>query len=680
MKKLSLSILLVLVSLLSFADSGHWNLYLSYFGTPQDIESADKFIYVQTNNSLYSYNRNDHSITYFSRANLLSDIEIQYIAWAKYVKKLVVVYKNGNIDFLCNDGKERENLSDYYTKTTTDDKTINSIYVKNNLLLLATNFGIVKIDTKKAEIMETYNLQQKFQKAAIDDNYVYALTANGSTLYKGSRKKNLIDPESWTQESFTGQVDFATINDEINAEDEAIVNTLDNSDCPKSNLITRLNFSNGKLYVGSGGWREGVEDRSASKKTTICEYSNGQWKHYQELQNAADITYYRPISDIVINPKNSNHIVFCTDGNGFYEYVDGVLKKSYTDINTSTLKSAVEGNSNYVITSSALFTDESELWLLNSYSPNPIVKGNVNSGEFVSFKHNDLWMSDNTGHAGLERMMLDSKGGIWFVNNNHTHPALFYYDRQNDKVTEYSNFTNQDGTSVGSVYYVRCVAEDSEGNIWVGTNQGPLLLDSELQANPSGGFIQVKVPRNDGTNFADYLLTGIDISCMAIDGGGRKWFGTNGNGIYVISADNMEQVEHFTMETSQLLSNDIIDIAINPQSGEVFVATENGLCSYIGDATMPNEEMTKDNVWAYPNPVSPDFTGDITICGLSLSARVIITTASGLVVADGISTGGSFKWNGCDKQGKRVASGIYMVHTATSEGESGVVCKVAVIR
>lgn len=670
---------MVSVSLLSFADSGRWNLYLSYYGTPQDIESADKFIYVQINNCLYSYNRNDHSITYFSRANLLSDIEIQYIAWAKYVKKLVVVYKNGNIDFLCKDGTERENLSDYYVKTTTDDKTINSIYVKNNLLLLATNFGVVKIDTKKAEIQETYNLQQKFQKAAIDDKYVYALAEDGETLYKGDINKNLIDPKSWTQESFTGQVDFSTINDAINADDEAVVKTLDNSDSPKNNLISRLRFNNGKLFVGSGGWREGVDVAELSPKTSISEYCNGEWKHYGELQSVVPLMAYRAITDIIVDPKNSKRTVFCTAGDGVFEYVDGIQNRHFTDVNTSALVSAIKGNSNYVVTSSALFTGDNELLVLNSYNPSPIVKGNLSSGEFTSFLHKDLWMSENRGHVGLERMMQDRKGRIWFVNNNHTHPALFRYDYQNDKVTEYSNFTNQDGTSLGSVYYVRAVAEDLEGNIWACTNQGPVLLDDNLINNPSEGFIQVKVPRNDGTNFADYLLTGIDISCMAVDGGGRKWFGTNGNGIYVISADNMEQIEHFTKDNSQLLSNDIIDLAINPQSGEVFVATANGLCSYIGDATMPSEEMTSDNVWAYPNPVSPDYTGDITICGLTLNARVIITTSSGAFVASGISIGGSFKWNGCDRQGRRVASGIYMVHTATSEGESGVVCKVAVV-
>jgi hypothetical protein len=191
---------------------------------------------------------------------------------------------------------------------------------------------------------------------------------------------------------------------------------------------------------------------------------------------------------------------------------------------------------------------------------------------------------------------------------------------------------------------------------------------------------QVKVPRNDGTNYADYLLTGIDILSMAIDGGGRKWFGTNGNGVFLISADNMEQVQHFTVYNSPLISNIILSIAINPNTGEVFFGTDNGLCSYISDATTPNKEMTKDNVWAYPNPVEPDYTGPITITGLTLNADVKILSSNGAIVNEGRSNGGTYVWNGCDKKGRRVASGVYMVATATNKGEKGTVCKIAIVR
>ena len=191
---------------------------------------------------------------------------------------------------------------------------------------------------------------------------------------------------------------------------------------------------------------------------------------------------------------------------------------------------------------------------------------------------------------------------------------------------------------------------------------------------------QIKVPRNDGTDYADYLFSGINITAIAIDGGNRKWFGTNNNGVYLISADNMVQIHHFTTENSPLLSNSIESITINPNTGEVFFGTIKGLCSFISDATEPNDEMTKDNVWAYPNPVEPGYIGPITITGLTLDADVKILSANGALIHQGRSNGGTYTWDGCDQQGRRVASGVYMVATATNSGEKGTVCKIAIVR
>ena len=191
---------------------------------------------------------------------------------------------------------------------------------------------------------------------------------------------------------------------------------------------------------------------------------------------------------------------------------------------------------------------------------------------------------------------------------------------------------------------------------------------------------QVKVPRNDGSDFADYLLTGAVITSIAIDGAGRKWIGTQGSGVYLISADNMSEVNHFTTDNSPILSNTIESLAVNDETGEVYIGTSSGLCSYMGDATSAVETMTKDNVYAFPNPVPSGYNGLITIRGLSFDADVKILTVSGRLVAQGRSNGGTFTWNGRDTQGRRVASGVYMIATATSDGKAGVVAKVAVVR
>ena len=326
--------------------------------------------------------------------------------------------------------------------------------------------------------------------------------------------------------------------------------------------------------------------------------------------------------------------------------------------------------------------------MLNSQAPTQSLIEFTKDKQWISHQLPDLMKLDDAGFTNkslglLGNMLIDSRGLLWFVNNHWIVPSLYCYqfseDNSEERLNAFTSFVNEDGTEV-SVGAVRCAAEDKDGNIWIGTSAGPLLLDPNQITASAPTFTQVKVPRNDGTNYADYLLSGIDVSCIAVDGANRKWFGTKKNGIYLISEDNLSEIHHFTTLNSPLLSNGIESIAINEKTGEVFIGTDKGLCSYMSDSSTPNESMTSDNVWAYPNPVKPDYTGLITIVGLSQNADVKILTSNGRIVNEGKSNGGTYTWNGCDANGKKVASGIYMVATATNDVEKGTVCKIAIIK
>jgi len=147
-----------------------------------------------------------------------------------------------------------------------------------------------------------------------------------------------------------------------------------------------------------------------------------------------------------------------------------------------------------------------------------------------------------------------------------------------------------------------------------------------------------------------------------------------------VSADGLETIEHFTKENSPLISDDIYDIQINGETGEVFISTNEGLVSYYGDATDPAATLEKNNVLVYPNPVRPDYTGNISVTGLAYDTNVKIVNAAGKLVNEGTSVGGEYTWNGRLSSGKRCASGIYYVLAADSEGKKGVVAKFLMVR
>lgn len=165
-----------------------------------------------------------------------------------------------------------------------------------------------------------------------------------------------------------------------------------------------------------------------------------------------------------------------------------------------------------------------------------------------------------------------------------------------------------------------------------------------------------------------------------VDGANRKWIGTRNNGIYLLSEDGQETIHHFTMDNSPLPSNGIVSIAINDESGEVFIGTYNGIVSFMGNATKPETELDENKVHAFPNPVRADYSGDISIIGLTFNCDVKIVDAAGFLIYEGVSNGGEFVWDGRNSKGEKVASGVYYVLAADEEGNEGVATKILIVR
>ena len=612
------------------AQVGTWKNYLSYHEVQQICAAGDD-LFVRASNGLYQYNQKDQSIYTYDKVNGLSDTDIKLIAWNKQAKRLIAVYQNSNIDLIETNGTIT-NLSDLYTKSMTGDKSVKSIRIDGVFAYLVCGFGIVKVNMQRAEITDSY-------------------TPN--------------HPDYPT-----------TLPDEDNSDYEKyidLVKTL-KPDGPNYNHFGFMRFHNGKLYTCNGDY-----DHSSG----IQILKDNQWEIYQN-EGISDVTgiSYQGAYCFDIDPTDENHL-FTGSRNGLYEFRNGRFIKYY-DSDNSPIEPFDGVNKDYQIVTGTKFSQDGSLWILNSSAPTTALVKYAN-GTFTKLKHPELMKLNvnhnfpNRSNANLCNMMIDSQGIMWFVNNNWVTPALYQYNMENDAIITYETFINQDGTSFKIDDGVRCVVDDLDHNIWIGTSAGPLMLERSEINNNGSTFTQVKVPRNDGTNYADYLLSAIDITSISIDGGNRKWFATSNNGVYLISADNMTQIHHFTTDNSPLLSNIVTSIAINSTTGEVFFGTDAGLCSYISDATEINTEMTSDNVWAYPNPVEPGYTGPITITGLSLNADVKILSSNGVVVNEGRSNGGTYVWDGCDKKGRRAASGIYMVATATNKGEKGTVCKIAII-
>ena len=630
---LVLSCLLSILPLRSFGSGiGTWKNFLAYSNV-QWIEKGGNVLYVLASNDLYAYNEKNNSIQTFDKVNGLNDIDIDFIAWNNVAKRLVIVYANQNIDLLTQKG-EIVSLPDYYRKAMTDNKKVNSLYTEGTYCYVSTGFGVLKINVGRAEISDTYNLGFNVDYTYIEGNYIYAASSERG-LYRALLSDNLLDRNNWKR---TGD----------------------------------------RLYTTGGAFEPGAV--GLNQAGTVQVLKKDEWTIFQDELDKITGYYYHDMNCLAVDPRNPEH-VFVGGRAGLYEFLNGKLKKYFNKDNSLLRPTVYQGRelgNDYVPVQGLVFDRKNNLWILNSGTKTTSLLKLSPDGTMTDHSKPEL-MNKGLSLQVMRRPILDSRGLIWFVNSHYEAPGLFCYNPETDKLSVFHNFKNQDGSSI-MVIQMRCVLEDAYQNLWIGTNVGPLRLTTEQMQNPSEAiFEQIKVPRNDGTNLADYLLAGVDISCMAIDGGGRKWFGTNGNGAYLISADNMKQVKHFLSSNSKLLSNNIESIAIDDKTGEVFFGTDKGLCSYMGDATKPSDNPGGDDTYAYPNPVRPDYKGLITVVGLAYNSDVKVVTTNGILVAQGTSNGGTFTWDGNDLNGKRVASGIYMVQTADQEGNNGTVCKIAIV-
>ncbi len=668
---------------------GTWQVYPSYANLTE-ISPAGDVCFALASGSLFAYNNTTAETTVFNKTTGLAGIDISHIAWSQQAKRLVVAYGDGNIDLVSASG-DITNVPGLYLSETVSDKTVSHIYIDRQFAYMSIGVGVMKLDAKKGVIADTYQLGFAVDHSYVKDGYLYAVSKAQGT-WRGLLTDNLLDKNRWQRVGgYTALTD-----DRLNVRDASTGLWWTRNDAgrlacytlatdgtrtyktegvlpegPASNHFYRLYMHGGKLYSVAGFW---AQENNAGYPGEVHVWNGQNWSEFEQPTSQMIGHDYIDLLCMDFDPKKEGHVMVGAKG-GVYEFQDGKFIKHYGRQN-SVLESGVNSD-NYTIVSTLKYTDNGDLWVLNSMVDNPIWKIEHGSGNWVNYPHPEMSTPAKYNLVSLLQSR-NNKNIMWFANNYYMENRLYAYDFVNDKLVGHGpNFTNEDGTVITPVM-VYALAEDLDGNVWIASSNGPFYISSADAIAGNDAFIQHKVPRNDGTNLADYLLSDVKTRCIAVDGANRKWMGTE-NGVFLISSDCNTLLQHFTTENSPLPSNTVYDICIDNNSNIVYFATERGLCSYASDATQPSEEMTKDNVYAYPNPVTPEYTGKITIVGLSFNADVKIVTSNGVLVNQGRSTGGSYQWDGRDLKGKRVASGVYMVQAATETGDKGVVCRIAVV-
>ena len=648
-----------------------------------------------------------HNIPYLKNENMLGEKHINAVYFHQEFAYLSCAF--GIIEL----GLMDKEINNTFLLNAAGNLNVNEIVFYNDSLFAATDSGLYKAaisdNLSDFRSWNAHGNNRKIKDVATDNSILYFTTTDSLYMYGNNNPISPINSRSFLETTKNGLflltpnkgylVNKSGITEKHSNELIRWTNDIYNSgdttwfadnvnglvkkvvfywqkfhpEGPATNDVFSICVNNNNLWVAAGGidaWN------NANVKEGVF------WSDYHSWTQISD-TYLetKDVVDIASNPHNSNEVFISTWNDGLMQLnwsnENNSFEKTfqYDHLNTNDHLATLSADTNsttygWIRVKSIAFDDDGNLWGANSQVNNPLFV-RKNNGDWHSFS----FTSTSTVNRNLGDIVIDNTGQKWVVvpkgvglvvyNDNNT---IDIVQDDQDKVL---------GSSLGSGNLpstsVQCLAKDRDGEIWVGTNKGIAVFYSP-ESVFSGYNFDAQQVLVDVDGYVEYLLANETVTAIAVDGANRKWLGTQSGGLFLVSPDGTEQIHHFTQENSPLFSNTITDIAIDHQTGEVYIGTSKGLLSYMSDATMGYKKH--QNVSVYPNPVRPEFNGAIAIKGLVEDADVKITDLNGILVYETTALGGQAVWDGKNGYGERVQTGVYLVFSSNSFGTETNVAKI----
>ncbi|HEX5167673.1 MAG TPA: two-component regulator propeller domain-containing protein [Cyclobacteriaceae bacterium] len=712
---------------------GTWRMHLSY-NTINSITFSNDKIYGAAESGIVVLDRDDNSISSYSKINGLTGSSISFINYDNVTSQLLAGYEDGNLDII----KENTitNFDRLTDPTIPGSKQINHITFRDGTAYLSCDYGVVVFNMFQREVQETWrdlgpggeliSIKQSAIKGDsiflatsmgvlagdLDDNLldfnnwkrfdknefngpIHSVVFFNNTIYATIDNEGLYYYENglWTKESFLTNITFQSLTSssenllicegnkiwKLSAANSLISITSSLITTPKFALqddqqkiwigdlsngmvsdrtgsfasyipngpafiaATRLKFIDNRLYALRGGYA--VNFQPKGNAGVLSTFASGLWS--TEPSPAQDLTDVDVIGGTLFTSSYG------------YGVLSGDISSPdiiYNETNSSLVNLNPGMNGVYV---PALEHSADNLWVCNYGAASPL-----------HLFSNNSWQSFNFGFTTARYpldLLIDYAEGVWIMLNPSQGGGVLVFNQKENKTSYLTNQTGSGGLPSKNVY---AFARDRDGYIWIGTDKGVAYFTNPTQVFSSGVNAVWPIFENR------YLLTDEKITAIAVDGGNRKWIGTE-RGVWLFNPTGEEQVYSFNVTNSPLPSNVILSIAADPTSGEVFFSTDKGMVSFRSDAT--DSQFSFQSVKVFPNPVTPEFNGTVGISGLATDAIVKITDVSGKLIWQTQANGGTATWNVRDYNGRRASTGMYLIFSATPDGGESFVGKIAVI-
>ena len=599
-----------------------------------DIAYDGNYLIALTNNGIYRAAFNDPNIfnyTAWTQDTAMTEPNARYTSAAMLNGKFYAVKTNPA------DWKDSVLVynNNQWAPFILDNAEGGYVDVYGNYIIYRNNFKIATYDESGNIIrnLENYSLSfSSFSKGFVsaDGNFWIADLSNGLVRQRPDNSIELISPNG-----------------------------------PRSEAVWSIEGKNGRIWVTTGVIDLDTYDGSA--RNGIFYFINNEWKTFDcRNDNIYQLLCNPGVSPAVncsaIDPNDADHVFIGSWGSGLLEYnKDGGLTR-FNKYN-STLHT-LNNDTNKTNVGGVTFDDDGNLWVVDCGTTRPIsvMKKDRTWQDFI------IDESVLTEYS-LYNLVIDDFGQKWFcVRQGSRGEGLAVFketDISNPNNASYSRLSEEVGKGALPNKFVKAIAKDKDGAIWLGTDKGVGVIYNPGNVFTGNNFDAQKIIiEQDGYN--QYLLESEIVSAIAIDGANRKWFGTYSGGAFLMSPDGTKQILNFNKDNSPLPSNSVLGIAIDDLTGEVFFATDKGIISYRGDATGGGDAC--DNYYVFPNPVRHDYKGPIAIRGLIENADVKISDMAGNLVYHTKALGGQAIWQGVNMKGERAQTGVYVVLITNEDG------------
>jgi len=604
-----------------------------------DLTHNDTAFFAATEDGIFYANIDHPNLADFSAWSRLGSAPYPYSPYdliESYAGKVVVNLKKG--------GNIAEDTIFYFDGSTwtrlffEDNLGVNNINANNGKLVISLNYAgkVFNEDMVEEQSIFTYNPGTPMLNDAIYDK-------EGSVW--------IADARSGLVKSFSEGWESMVIN----------------PGGPYNANVFSMTAAGDHIWVASGGytgtWSPLYLFYGAYR------FYDETWENFNSL-TTPEISDIRDIVTIAVNPSNINQAYLGVFRNetGLIEITGDEVTNRFTEENSELQKWEAAGT---IALTGLDYDSQGSLWTLCSGAEKLLAEMKAD-GSWASYS-----LGGSASAVDARGLFVDSYNQKWilFRHTNSNPNFMAVYDETNPPGDQLRLLRSESGVGNIPGTNVFSIAQDLDGEVWIGTDEGIGIFYSPSTLLTSNDYDAVR-PLVDFDGYVQYLLETEVVTAIAVDGDNRKWIGTERSGVFLLSADGSEQIYHFTEDNSPLFSNQVIDIAINAD-GEVFMATASGIIAFKGSASEPSE--TFSDVYAYPNPVKDGYDGWIAVKGLMKDSDIRITDINGVLIYATRSEGGQAVWNGRNFDGRKARPGVYLVFASNEDGSEKMVTKILII-